>query len=242
MVEPSARFEDIKIPLSEPLHGIEEVSAVLGVPRWWPTGSRVSVVMAHGDGANGNMDDPAIEGLHRELTERRYLTLRFNFPFAEAGKRRPDSMPVLRRVMRAAVAALGRDPTAAPAHLFLGGKGLGAQVAADLASSRVRVDGLFLMAYPLHPTDKPEELRPEQLFRIVSPSLFLQGDRDRTCDVESLRRTLVRVGAPTLLQVIHEADRHFKVTKKSGRTPEEVRDEMVGALDDWIQEILGGTS
>ena len=43
MVEPSARFEEIKIPLSDPVHGLGEVSAVLGVPRWWPTGARVGV-------------------------------------------------------------------------------------------------------------------------------------------------------------------------------------------------------
>jgi len=239
VVEPSARYEEIKIPLSETIHGMEEVSAVLGVPRWWPTGSRVSVVIAHG--ANSDMNDPAVESVHRELTERRYLTLRFNFPFAEAGKRRPDSMPTLRRTLRAAVGALGRDPTAAPAHLFLGGKGLGGQVAADLASARVRVDGLFLMAYPLHPADKPEESQPEQLFRIVSPALFLQGDRDKTCDVDLLRQTLVRVGAPTILQVIQEADRNFKVTKKSGRTAEDVTEQMSTALDDWIQGVLGGT-
>lgn len=240
MVEPSARYEDIKIPLSDTVHGVEEVSGVLGVPRWWPTGSRVSVVLAHG--ATGDMDEEAVAGLHRELTERRYLTLRFNFPFAEAGKRRPDSMPVLRRTLRAAVGALGRDPTAAPAHLFLGGKGLGGQVAADLANSRVRVDGLFLMAYPLHPAKKPEQLEPEQLFRIVSPALFLQGDRDSTCDLDALRQTLVRVGAPTLLQVIGGADRHFKVLKKSGRTPEQVIEELTNSLDDWIQKILGETA
>jgi hypothetical protein len=115
VVEPSAKYEDVKIPLSETIHGVEEVSGVLGVPRWWPTGSRVSVVIGHG--ANQDMNDPAIEAVHRELTEKRYLTLRFNFPFAEAGKRRPDDMPALRRTMRAAVNALGRDPTAAPAHL-----------------------------------------------------------------------------------------------------------------------------
>lgn len=240
MVEPSARYEDIKIPLSDTVHGVDEVSGVLGVPRWWPTGSRVSVIIAHG--AGGSMDEEAVAGLHRELTERRYLTLRFNFPFAEAGKRRPDSMPVLRRTLRAAVGALGRDPTAAPAHLFLGGKGLGGQVAADLASARVRVDGLFLMAYPLHPAKKPDQLEPEQLFRIVSPALFLQGDRDTTCDLEALRQTLVRVGAPTLLQVIEGADRHFKVLKKSGRTPEQVIEELTGSLDDWIQKILGETA
>ena len=101
MVEPSARFEELKIPLPDPIHGIEEVSAVLGIPRWWPTGSRVSVVMAHG--ATDDMNDPVLAHMHRELTERRYLTLRFNFPFAEARKKRPDSEAVLRRTMRAAI-------------------------------------------------------------------------------------------------------------------------------------------
>jgi hypothetical protein len=188
------------------------------------------------------MGSTAIEGLQRELTERRYLTLRFNFPFAEAGKRRPDAMPVLRRTLRAAIGALGRDPTAAPARLFLGGLGLGSQVAADLASARVRVDGLFLMGYPLHPAGRPEDLQPEQLFRIVSPAIFVQGDRDTTCDADVLRQTLVRVGAPTVLQVIPEADRQFKVLKKSGRTQEEVMLQMTDALDDWIQGILGGAT
>jgi len=239
LVEPSARYENLKIPLHDPVHGLEAVSGVLGIPRWWPTGSRVSVVIAHG--ATDNMDDPAIEHIHRELTERRYLTLRFNFPFAEAKKKRPDAPAVLRRTMRAAIAALGRDPTAAPAHLFLGGKGLGGQVAVDLASARVRVDGLFLMAYPLHPQDKPEKSQPEQLFRIVSPALFLLGSRDRTCDLDLLRQTLTRVGAPTSLFVSQDADRHFKVPQRSGRDPEEVRQELSNALDDWIQKALGGT-
>jgi hypothetical protein len=240
LVEPSARFEDLKIPIPDPVHGLEAVSGVLGIPRWWPTGSRVSVVIAHG--ASDDMNDPVIEHMHRELTERRYLTLRFNFPFAEAKKRRPDDPGVLRRTFRAAISALGRDPTAAPAHLFLGGKGLGGQVASDLASARMRVDGLFLMAYPLHPQDKPDKIQPEQLFRIVSPALFLQGTKDRTCDLELLRQTLSRVGAPTSLFVSQEADRNFKVAKKSGRTPEEVRSELTAALDDWIQKILGGTT
>ncbi len=237
MVEPSARYEDIKIRLPDPIHGLEEVSGVLGIPRWWPTGSRVGVVICHG--ANDDMNNPVLEHIHRELTERRYLSLRFNFPFAEAKKKRPDSVAVLRRTLRAAIGALGRDPTAAPAHLFLGGKGLGGQISADLASSRVRVDGLFLMAYPLHPQDKPEEMQADQLYRIVSPVMFLQGSRDRTCDVDLLRKTLTRVGAPSSLFVSQEADRNFKVAKKTGRLDEDVRQELTLALDEWIQKVLG---
>jgi predicted alpha/beta-hydrolase family hydrolase len=199
----------------------------------------VSVVVAHG--RSNDMDDPVLVDLHRELTERRYLTLRFNFPFAEAKKKRPDPTAVLRRTLRAAIAALGRDPTAAPAHLFLGGIGLGGQVAADLASSRIRVDGLFLMGYPLHPVGRPDKSNPDQLFRIISPVLFLQGSRDRTCELDLLRNTLTRVGAPSSLFVSQEADQHFKVAKKSGRQDEEVRRELAAALDDWIQKVLGSS-
>jgi predicted alpha/beta-hydrolase family hydrolase len=237
VVEPSARFEEFKIRLPDPIHGLEEVSAVLGIPRWWPTGSRVSVLLAHDKGSD--MNDPALAHVHRQLTERRYLTLRFNFPFAEAKKTRPDSTTVLRRTLRAAVGALGRDPTAAPAHLFLGGKGMGGQVALDLASTRLRVDGLFMMSYPLHPQGKAEKVQADQLFRMVNPVIFLQGSRDRTCDLDVLRRTLTRVGAPSAVFVSQEADRNFSVPKKSGRTDEEARDEISAALDKWIQKILG---
>lgn len=236
MVEPSSRFEEIRIPLPDEVHGLAEVSAVLGIPRWWPTGARISAVIAHGRGSD--LSDPLVEYLHRELTDRRILTLRFNFPFAEAKKRRPDNMQVLRRCYRAAVGALARDPTAAPAHLFLGGMGLGAQVAAEVAGERVRVDGLFFLGYPLHPQGKPEKIQSEHLFRVVSPMLFLQGSRDRRCDLDVLRRTLLRVGAPTALHVCQEADKNFKVLKRSGRSHEEVREELLGAIDGWIQKIL----
>ncbi len=236
MVEPSARFKQVKIPLPEPVHGLSEVSAVLGVPRWWPTGSRVSIAIAHGAGSD--ISDPLMEYLHRELTERRFLTLRFNFPFAEAKKRRPDPIQVLRLTYRAAIAALSRDPTAAPAHLFLAGAGLGGQIAAEIAGSRVRIAGLFLLGYPLHPPGKPEAVKAEGLFRVVSPALFLQGTRDRRCDLDVLRHTLARVGAPTSLHVCQDADHQFKVLKKSGRTRDEVNEELLGVIDDWIQKIL----
>jgi hypothetical protein len=217
---------------------LESVSAVIGIPRWWPTGARVSVVIGHGSGRD--MNDPVVEHVMRELTERRYLTMRFNYPFAEAKKRRPDSMRVLRRTLRAAVGALATDPTAAPAHLFLGGKGLGGVVAADLAAARVRVDGLFFLGYPLHPAGKSEATQADQLYRLISPMHFVQGTRDRTCDLDVLRQTLTRVGAPTTLQVIQEADNHFGVLKKSERTEEEVRAEVLDGLDGWITKILEG--
>jgi len=236
LVEPTARFDDVQIPLDEPVHDLTSVDGVLGVPEWWPTGSRVGIVLAHGSGRS--MRDPLIEGLHRGLTERKYLTLRFNFPFAQSGRSRPDPPAVLERAYRAAVAVLGRDPTAAPAHVFLGGIGIGGYVAAQ-AASRLRVNGIFLIGYPLHSRDKPEKnVRDEALYRLVSPLLFVQGTRDRTCELDALRRTLVRVGAPKNLHIVPEADGQMAVPKRSGRSQEDVVQELLDVLDSWCRQVI----
>jgi hypothetical protein len=238
VVETSARFEEFRIPLGDPVHGLHDVSALLGTPRWWPTGGRVGVILAHD--AGGSYEDPLLVHLHRQLTERRCLCLRFNFPFAEAKKRRPDPVRVLRRALRAAVAALARDPAAAPAHLFVVGMGLGARAAVDLAASRVRVDGLAFLGFPLEGLERPEPAQVELLFRVVCPMLFVQGSRDRRCDLPALQRMLSRVGAPTTLHVCPEADHRFRVLKKSGRNEEEVREEVLGVVEAWIHKVVGG--
>jgi len=237
LVEPSAKYEEIKVPLPEPVHGLSEVSGVLGIPEWWPTGARVAIALAHGSSAT--LEDPLIAHLHRELTERKFLTLRFNFPFAEAGKRASaDSPAVLERTYRAALAMLGRDPTAAPAHLFLAGKGLGARAAARIAAGRVRIEGACFLGYPLHSQDKPDTVQAEQLYRIISPMLFIQGTRDRSCAVPALRTVLGRIGAPIHTHIIEDADQHFKVPKRTGRSSEEVHAEILETVSAWVDKIL----
>jgi hypothetical protein len=235
VVEPSVRFEEVKIPLPEPIHGLQTVTGVLGIPEWWPTGSRIGIVLAHAT----QKEDPLLESIQRGLTERSYLTLRFRFPYAEAGKKRPDPMPVLHRTYQSAVSILGRDPSAAPSHVFTGGKNLGALVAAHAATSRIRVEGLFFLGYPLHKQDKPDEVRADRLFRVISPMLFVQGARDRHCDLPTLRRTLARVGAPVQLHIVEDADHSFRVPRKSGRTPEEIETEIMTTLAGWIRSVLG---
>jgi hypothetical protein len=229
----------VQIPLDEPAGDVESVSGVLGVPEWWPTGSRIGVVLAHGSGRD--LDDPLIAALQHGLTERKYLALRFNFPFAQAKKTRPDPLPVLERVYRHAVAVLARDPSAAPAHLFIGGVGLGAHAAVQCAASRLRVDGVFSLGYPLHSRDNPQKnLHADPLYRVVSPMLFVQGTRDRTCDLDTLRRTLTRVGAPKTLHTIDEADGALTVPKRSGRSAESVHAEILEAVDLWCRRVIGG--
>lgn len=236
-MEPTAQFEELDIPLAEPVHGCSTVKGVLGIPEWWPTGDRVAVVFAHG--GPSDLDDPLIVVLSRTLTERGYLTLRFNFPFAEAGKRSSsDSPEVLERGYRAALNALGRDPTALPARLFVGGVGIGSRVAAGLVADRLHADGLFLLGFPLHPQDKPEKSDPDILFRSTTPMLFVQGTRDRRCQGGALRDALRRVGAPIEIYDVADADSAFHVPKKSGRTDEQVQAEVLGVVSGWLARRL----
>ena len=236
-MEPAATFEELDIPLPEPVHGLDQVRGVLGIPEWWPTGERIAVVIAHGSASDH--EDPLIVALCNALTRRSYLTLRFDFPFAAAGKRSSaDSPAVLERGFRAALNVLGRDPTALPAQLFVGGVGLGGRVAAGLVADRLEADGLFLLGFPLHPQDKPEKSDPEVLFRATAPTLFVQGTRDRRCDPAALRQALRRVGAPIELYDVADADGSFRVPRKSERTNEEVHAEVFGVLSNWIGRRL----
>ncbi len=237
-MEPGVRFEAIQIPLEEPLRDAEHLSGVLGIPEWWPTGSRIGIVLAHGSGRD--FDDPLVEAVHRGLTERKYLTLRFNFPFAEVKRKRPDPAEVLVRAFRAAVAVMGSDPTSAPAHLFIGGVGLGGQAAALVSTQRLRVEGVFMLGYPLHGRDASEKpTNADSLFRVVNPMLFVQGTRDRYCHVDALRQTLARVGAPKTLQIVQHGDHQFQVPKRSGRSEEQVAAELVEGIDQWCTKVLG---
>ena len=237
-MEHAARFEEVQIALPDPVHGLGTISAVVGIPEWWPTGARVAVVMAHGGG--GNLDDPLIECLHRRLAAHQFLTVRFNFPFAEAGRRTADDSPdALENAYAAAISILGRDPAAAPAHLFLGGKGIGGRVAADIATTRLQVDGVFFMGYPLHLVDRPELAQRDQLYRIISPMLFIQGTRDRRCDLTALGRCLARVGAPPTLRTIEGADHGLRCRPSpAGKEDDESWTGIPEIIAGWMDGIL----
>ena len=236
-MEPNAQFEELEIPLPEAIHGRTAVRGVLGIPEWWPTGERVAVAIAHG--STSDYQDPLIAALATALAGQHYMTLRFNFAFAEAGKRSSaDSPTQLARCFRAALNVLGRDPTALPARLVIGGVGLGSRVAAGLVADQLRADGLFLLGFPLHPQGKPDHCEAETLYRVTSPMLFVQGTRDRRCEGGALRAALRRIGAPIELYDVEEADASFHVPKKSGRSEQEMQAQVSAVVSNWIARRL----
>ncbi len=232
MVEQSAQFREFKIPLAEPIHGRESVSAVLGIPEWWPTCQRIAMVIAHD--ADSDLHHPLLEHLQDRLTNEKFLTLRFNFPFAEAHEpASADAGDTLPRTFRTAIAALHRDPTSSPAHIFIGGHGLGARVAAEIATTQIRIEGTFLIGFPLHASGDPDRISAEQLYRITSPTLFIQGDRDHQCQLGALDKTVRRMGTTTEVRSVRDADENFAVPGESLRSSDEIYDEVFKHLLKW---------
>jgi hypothetical protein len=236
-VNETAKFKEVRIELREPLEGCDSLSAVIGFPEWWPTGARIAVVIAHGE---GDLDDPLVTRIHHDLAQDRFLTLRFNFPFAEAGKKAKNLDPaVLDKAFRAALGLLSRDKSSAPSHLFLGGLGLGAQAAARLATSRIHADGLFFLGFPLHPKGAPKQPDIEALYQLTASMLFLQGNNDPRCDLDVLRRSLSRVGAPTILRIFEGANGSLLQSGQSEAEREGTYRAAARIVAEWMDGILG---
>ena len=68
--------------------------------------------------------------------------------------------------------------------------------------------------------------------------LFLQGTRDAFAKRELLQPVLDDLGAKATLQLVDGADHGFHVLKRSGRTDDEVLDELCDMYVSWADEIM----
>jgi len=208
------------------------VSGVVARPDRESSEATTVVVLAHG--AGNDMNNPFLVAVHEGLASEGFTTVRFNFPYKERGGRAPDPAPVLEKCYRNVLAELRRDLS--PRRLFIGGKSLGGRMASHLAAAGEEADGLVFLGYPLHPAGRPEQMRTAHLPRIRTPMLFFAGTRDALCDLERLRATLGDLPAPTTLHVIADGDHSFNVLKRTARSAEAVRAEIISAGARWIRE------
>src|SRR5262249_35190011 len=125
-------------------------------------------ICAHG--AGGNMKDRATYAAASELRRRGFGVVRFNFLYKERGRGGPDPMPKLMETF-AAVVEHARHELGSRRPLVIGGRSMGGRAGSMLAAEGFDADGLLLLAYPLHPPGKPEQLRDAHLPQIRMPVL-----------------------------------------------------------------------
>jgi predicted alpha/beta-hydrolase family hydrolase len=210
---------------------VGKVSGLLRVPR----GAKALLVLAHGAGAG--MRHHFMEDVANKLAALGIATLRYQFLYMERGLKRPDSETLLTATVRAAVAAAREQPPGLP--LFAGGKSMGGRMtsiaAADEPLEGVR--GLIFFGFPLHAAGRPGAERGKHLFKVRTPMLFLQGSRDTLADLRLLEPVCKGLGKNAELYVIEGGDHSFHMLKTSGRSDDQVLDEVVGKAAAWMKGL-----
>jgi predicted alpha/beta-hydrolase family hydrolase len=103
-------------------------------------------------------------------------------------------------------------------RVFLGGHSYGGRQATMLAAADPKAAyGLLLLSYPLHPPNRPEQLRTAHFPKLAVPAVFVHGARDPFGTLEEMRLALGLIPAPVMLVEIGRAGHDLK----SAQTPQQ---------------------
>ena len=190
------------------------------------------LLLAHGAGAP--MDSPFMNAMAERLGAGGVEVIRFEFEYMakrrEDEKRRgPDRMPKLIDRFKEALDLVGT-----PADTVIGGKSMGGRVGSMIADE-VGAAGLLCLGYPFHPAGKPERLRIAHLETIRTPSLIVQGSRDRLGSEEEV--STYTLSSAIELAWMEDGDHSFQPRKKSGRTIEQNLEAAAAAALHFIQAL-----
>jgi len=202
-----------------------------------PEKPRACYVLAHGAGVG--MQHVFMATVAMGLAQRRIATVRYNFPYMEQKRRRPDSPKLAQAAVRAAVGEAARSLRDIP--LFAGGKSYGGRMTSQAQAEEPleRVRGLIFLGFPLHAPGQPSSERAEHLSSVKVPMLFLQGTRDEFAEGDYLKPLIKRLGGRATLKPFESADHSFHVAAKTGRTDVEVMEELLDTTVSWIDGVTG---
>lgn len=230
--------ENIAIPKTKeviiPISTEENVSGVMSIPESYQKGQGKAVILAHG--AGNDMNQHLLVFLAKALSQAGYLTLRFNFPYKEKGRKAPDPQKKLEATWLSVHAFLKDHPEYGTGHILAAGKSMGGRIASHLASDgRMPVEKLIFLGYPLHPPGKTDKLRDTHLNAIKIPMLFFSGTRDSLCNLEKLTGVLNKLSAPWDLNIIEGGDHSFHTPKSMGLSETEVYRHILDKAIDWLE-------
>lgn len=212
----------ISLPVST---AIGKVSVEYNVP----AGATCLLTLAHGAGAG--MDHSFMVKLTESLSAAGIGTLRFNFPFAENKKGRPDTPAVAHQTIEAAIHKAQDLFPELP--LFVSGKSFGGRMTSQYLSTHpdAGVKGIIFFGFPLHATGKPGTERAEHLKAVKVPMLFLQGTKDTLAQWDLIEGVCASLKKAKLVK-LEGADHSFKAGKLDTMSL------LVKATSDWVGKII----
>jgi hypothetical protein len=177
---------------------------VRGYLRRSPRTGADSLALTHGAGANCR--SPLLTTLADAFFSAGLTVLLFDLPFRQSRPHGPPPRGSAERDqegVRAAVEALRRLDAG---RIFLGGHSYGGRQASMLAASAPGlVELLLLLSYPLHPPERPTELRTKHFPALQTPALFVSGTRDGFGTINEMESALSQIPARTELLTIPNA-------------------------------------
>ena len=197
-----------------------------------PEGPAPTWTFIYAPGAGSNINDAFGTHLYRRLTAQGLGTVRFQFPYMEEKRRRPDGRQLLEETWRTVIDQVG----AGGPKLAIGGRSMGGRIASQVAAQVTGLDALALFAYPLRPPYDPSQLRDGHLPSVAVPTFFCSGTRDTFGTPEELHEAAAKV-PNAKLHLLDGADHSFAVLKSSGRTRQEVWDEALDVFLDWVHSL-----
>ncbi len=214
--------------------GVRRVTAEAVVPPTRTGRRAVPVILAHGAGTDRT--HPSLCGIRDGLVAAGWPTVLFNFPYREAGRRAPDTRPILERTWHAILGAVRAEARLGRAAPVIGGRSMGGRIATHVAADGAHTAGLVLLGFPLHPAGRPGTDRAAHLGRVTAPMLFVQGTRDALAD-PALLVGVLRALPRASVHWLPDADHGFRVTRRAGRTNEQIRAEAVAATVAWLDAL-----
>jgi len=219
----------VSIPVGEK----ELVSGVITLPEKYDDKKGTGIIISHG--AGNDMENPMIVFLAEGLAEAGYLTLRFNFPYKEKGRKKPDSQHELVSTWQSVYRYLKENSEFKPDKIIATGKSMGGRVAAQMsADGLLKPERLVFFGYPLHAPGKKDQPRDAHLYQIKIPMLFFAGTRDPFCDLATMKEVLGRLDASWDLETIDGGDHSFDLPKSAETSQQEVYDRILSKTIEWL--------
>lgn len=201
--------------------------------------SAAPLVLAHGGRSRpGRTPEEVIEcqvgSMARALIACGHPVFSFNFPYGEAGRRRPGSLGAVKRAFYEALLAaktlFGTD------NVIIGGRSMGARVASHIAADGVPTAGLVCLGYPLHRRDAPNTRRASHWRHIRTDVLFAYGDQDHMCEEATFQLALARLPKDVHVEcvVLSGANHRFRI---SGQEPAAVQEELARVITQWAATL-----
>ena len=186
-----------------------------------PNLSTDGLVLTHGAGANCNV--PLLVELANQFSAAGLIVLRCDLPFRQARPHGPPPRGSAERDqqgLRAAIASMRRQTSG---RISLSGHSYGGRQASMLAASEAGlVDRLLLLSYPLHPPQRPTELRTQHFPQLQTPAMFVHGTRDGFGSIDEMLSALKLIPAETELLPIASAGHELMTRRNRDEMPKNV--------------------